>query len=46
MTDSSKRTSFQKDLEVLEEMTKPTDLFRLANARRMAHEQQPRRDPQ
>ena len=45
MTDSSKRTSFQKDLEVLEKMTKPKDLFRLANARRMALEQQPRRLP-
>ena len=45
MTDSSKRTSLQKDLEVLEKMTKPKDLFRLANARRMALEQQPRRLP-
>ena len=45
MTDSSERTSFQKDLEVLEKMTKPKDLFRLANARRMALEQQPRRLP-
>ena len=45
MTDSSERTSFQKDLEVLEKMTKPKDLFRLANARRMALEQQPKRLP-
>ena len=45
MTDSSERISFQKDLEVLEKMTKPKDLFRLANARRMALGQQPRRLP-
>ena len=45
MTDSIERTSIQKDLEVLEKMTKPKDLFRLANARRMALEQKPRRLP-
>jgi hypothetical protein len=45
MINSSERTSFREDLEVLEKMTKPKDLFRLANARRMALEQQPRRLP-
>ena len=45
MTDSSERTSLQKDLEILEKMTNPKDLFRLANARRMALEQKPRRLP-
>ena len=45
MTVSSERTSLRKDLEVLEKMTKPKDLFRLANARRMALEQQPKRLP-
>ena len=45
MTDSSERTSLQKDLEVLEKMTKPKDLFRLANARRMALRQRSRRLP-
>ena len=45
MTDSIERTSIQKDLEVLEKMTKPKDLFRLANARRMALKQQSRRLP-
>ena len=45
MTDSSERTSFREDLEVLEKMTKPKDLFLLANSRRMALEQQPKRLP-
>jgi hypothetical protein len=45
MNNSSERTSFLEDLEVLEKMTKPKDLFRLANARRMALEQQPKRLP-
>ena len=45
MINSSEQTSFREDLEVLEKMTKPKDLFRLANARRMALEQQPRRLP-
>jgi hypothetical protein len=45
MINSSERTSFVEDLEVLEKMTKPKDLFRLANARRMALEQQPKRLP-
>ena len=45
MINSSERTGFQEDLEVLEKMTKPKDLFRLANARRMALEQQPKRLP-
>lgn len=43
MIDRSERISFRKDLEVLEKMTKPTDLFRLANARRTALEQKPKR---
>ena len=45
MINSSERTSFREDLEVLEKMTKPKDLFRLANARRMALKQQSRRLP-
>ena len=45
MINSSERTGFREDLEVLEKMTKPKDLFRLANARRMALEQQPKRLP-
>ena len=45
MIDSSERTSFREELEVLEKMTKPKDLFLLANARRMALEQQPKRLP-
>ena len=45
MINSSEQTSFREDLEVLEKMTKPKDLFLLANARRMALEQQPKRLP-
>ena len=38
MIEQSERINFQKDLELLEKMTKPQDLFRLANARRIALE--------
>ena len=42
MIEQSERINFQKDLELLEKMTKPQDLFRLANARRIALEQKPK----
>ena len=42
MIEQSERMNFQKDLELLEKMTKPQDLFRLANARRISLEQKPK----
>jgi hypothetical protein len=43
MTKTVENFSFNEDLETLERMTQPKDLFRLAGARRIALEQRPRR---